>query len=206
MDALFDPAFGPSHSPNARNSIFDPHVHRTQNWCQFFEESGLLVECILEVLTYMKGRQVDLPILLWAVSWNTPELISNASVQFEHTALMMSKELLEILLHWHRPPWTHGAGTRMKAAHDAMEKWAFEIVGEVIDAEMHGLKSTLTPPEGELTEESLLSISWKGLIKEVLLTVPCTWAVFRQAAYTAKQDSRNTVKNPDAVRDAHLNQ
>lgn len=105
----------------------------------------------------MKGQQVDLPFLLWAVSWNTTELISNASIQFEYTALMMSKELPEILLHWHRPPWTHGAGTQTKAAHDAMEKWAFEIVGEVIDTEMHGLKST--PHLRANSQKSLCSVS-----------------------------------------------
>jgi hypothetical protein len=120
----------------------------------------------------MKEWQVDLPILLWAVRWNVPELVSNASVQFERTALMVSDELPQILSRWHRPPHTHNVGTRTKAARVAMDKWALHHVGQVINLEMRALKPILTPPEGELTEESLLSIKWKSLIQDVSLMAP----------------------------------
>jgi hypothetical protein len=41
----------------------------------------------------MKSLDINLPILLWAISWNVPELTSDFNVAAERTALMVSEEL-----------------------------------------------------------------------------------------------------------------
>jgi|ERR1700722_15101014 len=187
----------PTEIPNPRRS---PHQYRTRNYRRFLEENGLLVDRILLVLEYMNSIQVDLPILLWAISWNVQELVENPVVQFMRTALMVSDELPEILANWHKPPRAHGAGTRTKAALEAMNRWAMETVMETIDSEMRALKAVMNSPQSNLTEESLLGISWQEMIEAVTMAAPITWKLFRHAAYTTKQEARNTMKDPDAVR------
>ena len=147
----------------------------------------------------MKTQDINLPILLWAISWNVPELISDPDVSAERTALMVSTELPQILACWHTPPRRHNTGIRTKGARDVMDRFALETVSSTVSREMEALKPIVTSPQEELSEESLLSIKWKDMIDRVNRTAPVMWKLFRQAACTSKQDSRNTVKNPDAV-------
>jgi hypothetical protein len=48
----------------------------------------------------MKSVNLNLPLLLWAISWNVPELVSDPRVAAETTALMVSEELPGLLAHW----------------------------------------------------------------------------------------------------------
>src|SRR4051794_22676389 len=77
-----------------------------------------IAERVHMVLCFMKSVNINLPILLWAISWNIPELISDPQAAAEHTALMISDELLGILAYWCQPPQKHSVGIRTKAAYD----------------------------------------------------------------------------------------
>jgi hypothetical protein len=147
----------------------------------------------------MKSLDINLPILLWAISWNVPELTSDLNVAAERTALMISEELPGILSHWRRPPRKHSVGIRTKAAYDSMNRFAIDVVLELIDSEMGGLSSVFSSPPGELSEDSLLGIRWKDMITCVSREAPTTWTLLHHTAYTQKQESRNTTKNPDTV-------
>jgi hypothetical protein len=151
----------------------------------------------------MRSVDINLPILLWAISWNVPELVSDPKVSAERTALMLSNELPGILAHWCHPPQKHGLGIRTKAAYESMNKFALESVLELVDNEMGALKDVLSSPQTELSEGALLSIKWKDLMASVCHKAPTTWALFCHAAYTPKQESRNTIKNPDTVSCLH---
>jgi hypothetical protein len=64
---------------------------------------------------------------------------------------------------------------------------------------MDALDQVFKSPQGELSEESLLKIKWKEMSADVCREAPTTWTLLRHAAYTQKQESRNTKKNPDTV-------
>ena len=200
MPALTPPS-SPSPSPESPDSLprSHPFILRTQNLFEFLTNNGLLVDRVRKVLAYMKTQDVNLPILLWAISWNVPELASDPGVSAERTALLISTELPQILACWRKPPRKHNSGIRTKGARDVMEEFAVATVSSIIDREMEALKPIMTSPQEELSEESLLSINWKDMIDQVNRAAPVTWRLFRNAAYTSKQESRNTIKNPDAV-------
>jgi hypothetical protein len=158
-----------------------------------------LAERVRSVLNFMKSVNINLPILLWAISWNIPELVSDLNVSAERTALMVSDELPGILAHWRRPPRKHNSGIRTKAAYDTMNKFALDTVLETVGYEMDALEGIFKSPQAELSEESLLKIKWKEMSADVNREAPTMWNLLRHATYTQKQESRNTKKNPETV-------
>ena len=112
---------------------------------------------------------------------------------------MVSDELPGILAHWRHPPRKHNSGIRTRAAFVAMNKFALDTVLEMVGNEMDTLDEVFKSPQDELSEESLLSIKWEEMTADVCREAPTTWTLFRHAAYTQKQESRNTKKNPDTV-------
>jgi len=112
---------------------------------------------------------------------------------------MVSDELPGILAHWHRPPRSHGQGIRTKAARKALNDWALETICETLDDELSILKPTMSLSQQDLSEEVLLAISWKEMIPEVKSKAPMLWKLFRYTLYTARQEQRNQLKDPDAV-------
>jgi hypothetical protein len=46
----------------------------------------------------MDRLHLNLPLLLWAISWNVPSLTANNRIRFARTALMVSDELPAILV------------------------------------------------------------------------------------------------------------
>ena len=175
-----------------------PFLHRNENLRQSFDNQSLS-ERVHLVLDFMKSVNINLPILLWAISWNIPDLISDPKVSAERTALMVSEELPGILAHWRHPPRKHNSGIRTRAAYVTMNKFALDTVLEIIGNEMGALDEVFKSPQSELSEESLLSIKWEEMTAEVRREAPTTWTLFRHAAYTQEQESRNTRKNPDSV-------
>jgi hypothetical protein len=80
-----------------------------------------------------------------------------------------------------------------------MNKFALDTVLEIVENEMDGLDEIFMSPQGELSEESLLSIKWDEMTANVRCEAPTTWTLFCHAAYIQKQESRNTRKNPDTI-------
>ena len=102
-----------SSSPNRRRH---PFLYRDENIRKTFNNQSLS-ERVHLVLDFMKSVNINLPIFLWAISWNIPELISDPKVSAERTALMVSNELPGILAHWRHPPRKHNSGIHTRAAY-----------------------------------------------------------------------------------------
>ena len=188
----------PETSSSSSNQRRHPFLHRNENIRQSFDNRSLS-ERVRQVLDFMKSVNINLPILLWAISWNIPELISDPKVSAERTALMLSDELPRILAHWRQPPRRHNTGIRTRAAYITMNRFALDTVLEMVGNEMDALDEIFKSPQEELSEESLLSIKWEEMIADVRREAPTTWTLFHHASYTQKQESRNTKKDPDTV-------
>jgi hypothetical protein len=192
----------------------DPYVRRTEQLFDtgsFNSDAGSqslgqsqslasLAARVRLVLDFMRSVNINLPILLWAISWNVPELVSDSNVSAERRALMVSKELPGILSHWRRPPRKHNAGIRTRAAYDTMNKFALDTVLELVGDEMSSLGNVFSSPQSELSEEGLRSIKWEDMATSVCHEAPTTWTLLRHAAYTQKQECRNAATRPDTVR------
>jgi hypothetical protein len=97
---------------NERNPSSDPHIRQTKRCRQFLDRAGDISNRVLQVLALMDKLHLNIPLFLWTISWNVPELTSNNCVRFARTALMLSDELPVILRNWHRPPRSHGQKIR----------------------------------------------------------------------------------------------
>lgn len=84
-----------------------PYLQCACNSHRFLEQNGKLVKHVLAVLDFMRSTDVTLSTLLWAVSWGVEELNSNHKVIFEHTSLLISDELPQILNNLFKPPQRH---------------------------------------------------------------------------------------------------
>lgn len=156
-------------STNACTPSIDPHRRQTLNFREFLAITGDISERVVEVLDLMDSLHLNLPLLLWAISWNVPELVLHSRARFARTALpvMTSEELPGILANWHRPPRAHNQGIRTKAACNAMNEWALDVVCNMLDQDMSALEPTMHYPQEDLKEETLLDISWSKMIPEV---------------------------------------
>jgi hypothetical protein len=176
----------------------DPHRLQTENFRAFLDKKGDISDRVLKILAYMDSLQMNLPLLLWAVSWNVPDLVANPRVRFARMALMVSNELTQILSHWFFPPRAHGQGIRTKAARKVMSEWAVTSVCKAIDSDLCALKGLLSLPNEDMSEETLLAISFKELVPQVQALAPTLWRVFLYATSTKKQD-KNKLKDPGSV-------
>jgi hypothetical protein len=90
----------------------DPHIRQTNAYRQHLETTEDIAERVVQILEFMEELHVNLPIFLWAISWNVEELVSHPKARFARTTLMISEELPGILTHWHQPPRQHNVGVQ----------------------------------------------------------------------------------------------
>jgi hypothetical protein len=172
----------------------DPHLRQTNACRRHLEASGDIVERVVKILQLMEELHVNLPIFLWAISWNVEELISNPQARFARTSLMISDELPGILTHWHQPPRQHNAGVRTKAAKLAMTNWALETLCDTVDDELLALGPAMQFPQDDLSEDALLGIRIQDMIPEVQANAPVLWKLVCDLTCTQKQVRRNKNK------------
>ncbi|GBE86106.1 hypothetical protein SCP_0806300 [Sparassis crispa] len=113
-----------------------PHKIRTRNFRNYLAQQGDIASRVKEVLGYMLEKKLYLPLLLWALSWNVPELIADPLAKFECTALMISDELGDLLGKWFKPPRGHGRGIKTKGAASAINTFAVSCIKNTIHREM----------------------------------------------------------------------
>jgi hypothetical protein len=181
-----------------------PHHRQSASFMVFLTQLGADEVCrrVLDILTYMESLQFDLPILLWALSWNDayPGLVSNNKARFARTGLTTSELLPKILRLWHHPPRAHNRGVRTEAARQAMEDWALDTVCNVMGRELENLDEYLKFPQEELSQETLLAIKWDDLISNVKVLSPVTWRVFLSlTGRSVLRDSRLLAAKASAV-------
>jgi hypothetical protein len=97
-----------------RKTGTSPHHQQSASYMVLLIQLGTPEVCwrVLEVLKHMESLHLNLPILLWALSWNDsyPDLVSNDKAHFARMALTTSELLPGILKIWHHPPHVHNCG------------------------------------------------------------------------------------------------
>ena len=161
------PSSGPHNAPPPEPTMQDPHLRHTEccwNHLNHLRNAGDITARIIKVLQYMDTLRINLPILLWAISWNVEDLISDPYVKFTRTTLMVSKELPTILSHWFKPPRSHNQGIRTKAANDVLTGWTLDLLLEKVNHEMKSVGDILEYTKDSLCEETLLGIAFQTLV------------------------------------------
>ena len=153
------------------------------------KNAGDISARVIQVLRYMEGLWINLPILLWAISWNVEDLISDPYVKFTRITLTVSKELPTILSHWFKPPRSHNQGIRTKGAQEILTGWALERLLDTINYEMKTVGNLLENSKECLHEETLLDISFKTLVPDVREAVLIFWKLLWHAAHTPVQEA-----------------
>jgi hypothetical protein len=189
------------HSTGIRPPVgASPHQRQTRSFLAYIKnlEAPEVCQRIVDVLEYMESRQLNLPVLLWALSWNDayPNIIKNNKARFARTALTTSELLPGLLKTWHHPPRKHTRGIRTEGAHKPMEDWALDAICEVLDRESDDLEESQKFLQEELSQDALLAIKWDDLISDVKILAPVTWKIFRHAASTKQQKKKKHAQNP----------
>ncbi|OBZ77039.1 hypothetical protein A0H81_03752 [Grifola frondosa] len=109
---------------------------------------------VLEVLRFMRSKDLDLPLLLWALSWNVPALVTDLLAKYERTSLLVSAELPDILSKWYKPPVN-------------IAEFSLDCVQTVANREMCKVGQFMQRSPDELSEEELLAIKWDDLKQTV---------------------------------------
>ncbi|KAI9061340.1 hypothetical protein FKP32DRAFT_1604925 [Trametes sanguinea] len=176
-----------------------PYRNRTKGYRDFHDSRGSLATCVVAVLKYMQELRLDLPLLLWAVSYNVPELITDPTAKFERTALLSSKELSPLLQAWYRPPRGHNRGIKTKGASAALEDFALQQVLGKVQREMALVGTYMRTKPTDLSSEALLSIKLTEMQADVQRRAPTVWKIIRHCSWTSRQEKENGQKNPDAT-------
>lgn len=188
-----------SSSGTSASSHQSPYQQRTKNYRAYHQEHGTLCEAIRSVLGCMRSNHIDLPLLLWGLSYNVPELVTDELSKYERIALLSSDELPGFLKIWSKPPRTHGLGTRSKGAAEAVDAFVFDHVGRVMDREMATVGEYMRTSVDTLSEDELLGIKISDVKEEVKKRAPRTWALLLRCAWTSRQAKENTLKDPETV-------
>ena len=100
-----EPADTGEHRECRAGTSTSPYHQQSASFMTFLKWIGAseVCQCVLDVLTYMESLQLNLPILLWALSWNKAylSLVSNNKAHFARTTLTTSNLLPKILRLWH---------------------------------------------------------------------------------------------------------
>jgi len=148
------------------------------------------------VLQAMKTVGLDVPIFLDALSWGTEECTRDGEIRYQRSALLQSKELSGILLHWWKAP----KQSRVKAAAPAMEAFAATCSQAIFHRELKGVADVMLSPVGKnIEEDTLTGVNFKEIIHQMAVWAPTLWTTLWNLAYTPEQQKRNTSKNPDKV-------
>jgi hypothetical protein len=176
-------------------------TQQTRSLRQFLAQktNAEITEKCRNVLNYMKTQALDLTTFLYYISWTIPETTTDSTIKFARTALMWSEELPEILENWYCPSREHGRGIRTQAGRQAMDRWAIDAVKRRMNREMRSIKHLFISPQGNLSEENLLSIDIAELCLAVQFHAPTVWSIFHSATQTPQQEAKNTFKNTDLV-------
>ncbi|KIJ04976.1 hypothetical protein PAXINDRAFT_42421, partial [Paxillus involutus ATCC 200175] len=137
------------------------HTHRLREQLAS-HDAAAKVEAVLH---YMNKLGLNLTLFLDLLSWGDLECITNHKIQYERSGLMVSEELPSILERWYKPPRTAGSTSkRAQGARPALERFAFLCVGDVVEAELDGIKDTMHCPAEDLSTEGLTSLFIEDLL------------------------------------------
>ena len=127
--------------------------------CRLREQLAPDISChkVLAVLNYMDSLGLDLPLFLDLLSWGDKGCTENMKINYECTALMVSKELPSILKRWYQPPRSPGStATRPAGASSTLERFSFDCsVAEVVE---QGVEDIMHCSADELSMESLTGV------------------------------------------------
>ena len=157
---------------------------------------------VQKILDYISSLGLDLPLFLDAVSWGSPQCHSNRKIQYARTSLLASKELIQILRRWFKPPRNtrEGKGRRPVGAKETLYQFALECVTEKVDREMKASAFLFTSPSEEFSEAHLVDMDFENkMTPKVQSYAPILWQIIKRAC-TPRQDSSNKEKNWELVR------
>ncbi|KAI0634747.1 hypothetical protein C8Q77DRAFT_1156148 [Trametes polyzona] len=191
----------PQEDANGSQEGESPHRNRTKSYRDYHNSRGpgSLAAAVRLVLHYMRSKKVDLPLLLWAISYNLLELINDELVKFERSAFLASLEFLCLLRTWHTPPRGHSRGIRSKGARAALDTFAFERILTVARKEMAAVGTYMRTQPDELSSDALLSIRISDMKQDVQARAPTLWRLLRECSWTPRQQKENKLKDPDAT-------
>ncbi|KIJ62763.1 hypothetical protein HYDPIDRAFT_93422 [Hydnomerulius pinastri MD-312] len=155
---------------------------------------------VRRVLNVIREEGMNLPLFLDALFWGgDPECHSDRTLGFARTALLVSEELPGILARCYRPPRNHNKGPRPAGGRRALEIFAVQIVGDLVNRDMEHLGPLFLSPPTDLTTEHLTTFDFDKFTSKIETAAPLVCNLVDKMVYSPKQRARNSHKNPKMV-------
>lgn len=190
QDELEDPAeVRAAFHRQQKSSFIDGYVEAAENSLSPQEISDKTVRTI----TFMKDEGLNLAIFTDAVFWGNAACNSQSVVVFERTAFMGSKYLGRVLGHMWKPP----PPSRAVSGREVVREFALGCAQEVFTEEMNNIAAAMRPGPDPLSHESLTSVDFEAFGTYLRTEgAPMLWALLMSLAWSTRQASKNTMKNP----------
>jgi len=152
-------------------------------------------ETVKRVLDVLKEGGMDVAGFLDALCWGNQPAIADPTTRSARTNLTHSDRLAGIVSRWLHPPRTSQGGSVAEGARQLLLPLIIKTVRKVINKEMDAVVEELKD-ESDITEESVLGTVIDKIQEKVRVTAPVFYDLVKTAAWSKKQDERNTLKEP----------
>ena len=154
------------------------------------------VKRVLEVLN--DGR-MDVAGFLDALCWGNRLAVTDRVAKSARTNLMHSDRLATVFSRWLRPPRTSQGGSTAGGARQILLPVVVETVKDIINREMDAVVEELKEGSANVTEEGILETTIEEVQGIIEVTAPVFYDLVKTAAWSEKQEGRNTLRDPTKV-------
>jgi hypothetical protein len=166
--------------------------HTRKLWKNYLENPQKLRDGVRNVLDCMKANEINLPVLLTAISpGGDQELSTDKRAVYQRTALLISDDFPKLLRVWHHRPKSHNKGKASLSTADVLRRFALETTHEIIEEEKSQLSDIFELSAEDVASESLLNIDLPRMLSETKRLAPCWWNLLYDLAYSKDQQENN---------------
>ena len=153
---------------------------------------------VKRVLNVLKEEGMDVAGFLDALCWGNLLAIVDPTARAARTSLTHSDRLARIVSHW-CPPRTSQGGATAEGAREVLLPVVINAIKEIINREMVTVVEELKEDSAEVTEQSVLGTVIDEVRDKVRVAAPVLYDLIKTAAWSTKQEGRNSFKDPEKV-------
>lgn len=157
------------------------------------------LQTVKRVLQVLKEGRMDVVGFLDALCWGNSLAITDPTTRSARTGLTHSEKLAGVVSNWLNPPRTSQGGSTAEGARRTLLPIIIDTVKEIINREMDAVVEELKEESAEVTEQSVLGAMVDEVLEKVRVAAPVFYALVWRAAWSEKQEGRNTLKDPTKV-------
>ncbi|KAJ2921425.1 hypothetical protein H1R20_g15670, partial [Candolleomyces eurysporus] len=157
-------------------------------------------EAVKQTTAVMDATGINLPIYLDAVSWGNKRCTEDASIRYQRSALLHSRELPGILCRWRKPPRSSARMTRPAGATKTLNEFAIATTIDLLTKELKELGPMFSLSAGEdVNSAHLTEMNITSMMDTMKTTSPKLWSLLTGSLSTDRRNKEGIKKSSDKV-------